>query len=74
MGKGDWHGVGKSDGESASGADGGVVRGYFGNGTIMGKKINSFDDAFSSGFQDVHSVAPIVIKGATYVLTGDAME
>ena len=74
MGKWGWHGVGERVGDSARGADGGVGRGAFRYGTIVGQKFNSFDDAFSSGFQDVHSVAPIVIKGATYVLTGDAME
>ena len=37
LGKGGWHGVGESVGECASGADGGVDRGTFGNGTIMGK-------------------------------------
>ena len=73
MGEGDWHGVGESVCESASIADGGVGRGPFGNGKIVGKKINSFDDAFSSGFQDVHSVASIVSRSATDVPTGDAM-
>ena len=37
LGKGGWHGVGKRVGESASGADGGVGRGYFRNGKIVGK-------------------------------------
>ena len=36
-------------------------------------KINSFDNAFSSGFQDVHFVAPIVFRSAADVPTGDAM-
>ena len=37
LGEGGWHGFGKSVGESASGADGGVGRGDFWNGTIVGK-------------------------------------
>ena len=57
MGEGGWHGVGervsKSVDESVSGADGGIVRGAFRYGTIVGKKFNSFDDAFSSGFWDI---------------------
>ena len=37
------------------------------------EKKNSVDDAVSSGFQDVYSVAPIVFRGADDVPTGDAM-
>ena len=73
LGEGVWHGVEKSVGESASGTDGGVGRGAFGNRTIVEKKFNSFDDAFSSSFWDVHSVAPIVFRGAADAPTGDAM-
>ena len=73
LGKGGWHGVGESVGESASGADGGVGRGALGNGTIVGGGINSFDDDFSSGFKDVQSVAPIVFSSAANIPTGDAM-
>ena len=73
MGKGGWHGVYESVGESASGADGGVVRGAFWNRIIVGKKFNGFDDAFSSGFWYAHSVAPIVSRGTVDVPTGDAM-
>ena len=39
----------------------------------MGKKINSVDDAVSSGFQDVYSVSTIVFKGAADVTPGDTM-
>ena len=39
----------------------------------MGKQLNSFDDAFSSGFLDVYSVATIVLSGASNVPPGDAM-
>ena len=74
LGEGGWHGVGKSVGESTIGADGGVGRGAFGDGTIVGGKPNSFDDASRSGFLDVHSVAPIVFRSATDVPAGDTMK
>ena len=73
MCEGVWHGVNKSIGESANGADGGVGRRAFGNGTITGKKINSFDDAFSSGFGNLHPVETIVFMSAANVPTSDAM-
>ena len=73
MGKGGWHGVGEIAGENTISDDGSVGRGDFGNGTIVGKIINSFDDAFSSVFQDVYSVAPIVFRSAADVPNGDTM-
>ena len=39
----------------------------------MGKRINSFDDAFSLGFRDVHLVATIVFRGTADVPTSDFM-
>ena len=74
LGKGGWHGVGNSVRESANGADGGVGRETFGNGKIVGGEFNSFDDPFSLGFWDVHSVAPKVFRSAANVTTGDAIE
>ena len=74
LGEGGWHGVGKRVSESASGADGVVVRGAFRNGKIVGKKLSSFYDALSLGFRDVHLVSPIVFRGAADVPPGDAME
>ena len=71
--EGGWHGVGESVGESAISADGGVGRGVFRNRAIVGETINSFDDAFSSDFWDVHLVAPIVFRSAADVPTGDDM-
>ena len=44
----------------------------FGTGELWGK-FSSFDDAFRSGFQDVHLVAPIVLRGADNVPASDAM-
>ena len=73
MGEGGWHGVGKSIDESASGADSGVGRGDFGNRTIVGGEINSFDDAFISVFGGVHSVGTIVFRSAANVPTCDDM-
>ena len=46
---------------------------HLGTGQLWGKKFNSFDDAFSSGFRDVHSVAPVVFRDAVNVPPGDAM-
>ena len=74
LGKGGWHGVGECVGESASGVDGGVGRGVFRNRAIVGETINSFDDAFSSDFWDVHLVAPVVFRGAANEPSGDAMK
>ena len=39
----------------------------------MGKRINSFDDAFSLGFRDVHLVATIVFRGTDDVPTCEFM-
>ena len=44
LGEGGYHGVGKNVSESTSGADGGVGRGAFWKGTIVGGKFNSVDD------------------------------
>ena len=65
--------VGERIGEIASGADVCVSRGSFRNRTIVGGGFNSFDDAFSSGFRDVHSVAPIVFRGNADVPSSGAM-
>ena len=73
MGKRIWPGVGECVGESAGGADGGISRGAFRYVTIVGKKFNSVDDAFSSGLRDVYSVAPILFRGAANVPSRDAM-
>ena len=73
MVEGGWHGVGKCIGEIASSADDGVGRGDFRNGKIIGGKFNSFDNALSSVFWDVHSVAPIVFGGTINVPPSDSM-
>ena len=45
---------------------------FFGTVELWGK-FSSFDDAFRSGFWDVHLVAPIVFRGAFNVPASDAM-
>ena len=45
-----------------------------GMGKSWGGEFNSFDDPFSLGFWDVHSVAPKVFRSAANVTTGDAIE
>ena len=73
MGDGGWPGVGKCIGESASGTDSGVSRGDFSYGIIVGKKINSVDNAVRSGLQDVYSVAPIFFRVANDVSSSDSI-
>ena len=73
MGEGGWPGVGKCGSESASGADGDIIRGAFRYSTIVWGKFNSVDDVFRSGLRDAYSVAHIVFGGTDNVPPGDAM-
>ena len=73
MGEGGWHEVGKYVSESVRSAEGGIIRGAFRYRKIVGKKINSVDDAVSSGVWNVYSVVPIVFGSASNVPPGDAM-